>query len=53
MSLECQPGQYGKNCNETCGHCLDGQDNCSTTNGHCLNGCTAGWKDDICKTGLS
>ena len=50
---ECQSGQYGRNCNETCGHCLGGQDKCSTTNGHCPNGCAAGWEGDVCKTGLS
>ncbi|XP_041348062.1 scavenger receptor class F member 1-like [Gigantopelta aegis] len=46
----CKSGQYGQNCANECGHCLNGESECNKTNGHCSTGCKAGWKNNACKT---
>ena len=47
--LGCENGTYGENCNNMCGHCIDGEF-CDHTNGSCLNGCNPGYVGDECKT---
>ncbi|KAL3879936.1 hypothetical protein ACJMK2_032212, partial [Sinanodonta woodiana] len=46
----CEVGSYGFNCNETCGHCLNGNIKCSKIIGHCSSGCGNGWTGETCKT---
>lgn len=48
---ECNTGQYGYNCNQTCGNCLNMTD-CSSINGSCVTGCAAGYYGDLCKKGF-
>ena len=49
--VACDDGKYGLKCNNTCGHCLDG-DPCNNDNGTCMRGCSAGYKSDmLCQTG--
>ena len=45
----CVNGYYGKECNNTCGYCLDLSD-CFHINGTCLNGCESGYIGDLCKS---
>ena len=50
----CNPGQHGRNCTETCGHCIDGNTTCRATDGACPSGCAPGFNnalDITCKTG--
>ena len=50
--VACDDGKYGLECNNSCGHCLDG-DHCNKVNGTCIRGCSAGYNgsDILCKTG--
>lgn len=48
---DCDIGQYGHNCNETCGHCNNATQ-CSTVTGTCRTGCEAGYIGRLCKDGL-
>ena len=48
--IACSNGTYGKECNHTCGYCLD-QDECHHINGTCVKGCDPGYLGDLCKTG--
>ena len=48
--IACNNGTYGKECNNTCGYCLD-QDECHHINGTCVKGCDPGYIGDLCKTG--
>ena len=48
--IACSNGTYGKECNHTCGYCLD-QDECHHINGTCVKGCDPGYLGDVCKTG--
>ena len=47
--IACSNGTYGKECNHTCGYCLD-QDECHHINGTCVKGCDPGYLGDLCKT---
>lgn len=51
LYLECDVGQFGYNCNETCGHCFDPKQ-CSKKNGFCVTGCRAGFSGLLCKKGV-
>ncbi|KAI0222457.1 hypothetical protein LSAT2_026310 [Lamellibrachia satsuma] len=46
---DCDDGNYGINCNESCGHCKK-QSKCSITNGNCPSGCEPWYISDACKT---
>ena len=48
MFLECDPGTYGVNCSEACGHCF-ANDQCDTVDGICSAGCNAGFEGPLCK----
>ncbi|KAI0239537.1 hypothetical protein LSAT2_009729 [Lamellibrachia satsuma] len=45
----CDDGNYGVNCNESCGHCKK-HSKCSITNGSCSKGCENWYISDVCKT---
>ena len=45
----CSQGTFGKECNATCGYCLD-MDDCEHINGTCLKGCASGFMEPLCKT---
>jgi hypothetical protein len=42
--IECSPGYYGYNCNESCDGCIS--DSCDRENGTCIDtsGCKPGWQ---------
>jgi hypothetical protein len=42
--IECSPGYYGYNCNESCDDCIS--DSCDRENGTCTDtsGCNPGWQ---------
>ena len=44
--IECSPGHYGYNCNESCDGCLS--DSCGKEHGVCTNtsGCKPGWRHE-------
>lgn len=46
---DCDNGTYGKDCNNTCGHCFD-KNSCFHSNGSCLNGCEPGFTGELCKS---
>ena len=46
--LACNQGTYGRDCNKTCGHCLQ-QTDCHHINGTCLTGCKPGYFGELCK----
>ena len=48
LNLECSDGTYGKECQDTCGYCVD-QYVCHHTNGSCPNGCENGFQGRLCK----
>ncbi|KAK7089830.1 hypothetical protein V1264_024400 [Littorina saxatilis] len=43
----CRNGQYGVNCNKTCGQCAN-NDACNKTNGHCPGSCQGAFKPPLC-----
>ncbi|KAI0233427.1 hypothetical protein LSAT2_016312 [Lamellibrachia satsuma] len=45
---DCDDGNYGINCNESCGHCKE-QSKCSITNENCPSGCEPWYILDTCK----
>ncbi|ELT87397.1 hypothetical protein CAPTEDRAFT_216804, partial [Capitella teleta] len=47
VTLVCQVGFYGVNCEEECGRCKD--DLCSDDDGHCSDGCQIWFIGDLCK----
>ena len=47
--IACRTGTYGKNCNDTCGHCLNPGE-CYHVNGTCVEGCEAGYQGNLCET---
>ena len=49
FSADCDDGNYGINCNESCGHCKK-QSKCSITDGNCPSGCEPWYILDDCKT---
>lgn len=49
LVLACNRGQYGIDCSETCGKCLD-VNQCFNVNGRCLTGCEDGYVGNLCKT---
>ena len=49
LSIGCETGKYGPQCQKTCGYCLD-QSECFHTNGTCLTGCLAGYQGVLCAT---
>ena len=48
--IECSPGKFGYECNESCGVCAGGEP-CHHTNGTCLNGCEDGFLGPKCIEG--
>ena len=46
---DCDAGTFGKDCNSTCGHCVD-EETCFHINGTCLDGCVPGFTGEQCKT---
>ncbi|KAL3880532.1 hypothetical protein ACJMK2_032766 [Sinanodonta woodiana] len=50
---ECQKGNFGYICNETCGNCLYGNVSCNSTTGQCSDGCQKGWSGETCKEGCT
>lgn len=47
--LACSKEKYGKNCNQTCGHCFNNIA-CHHENGICPQGCAAGYQTNTCNT---
>ena len=45
--IVCEDGFYGSSCNNTCGHCLNG-DFCDKRNGMCLKGCQSNFLNPFC-----
>lgn len=45
---ECQPGWYGNTCNETCGHCVQGNTTCDKVSGGC-DSCDGAFQLPLCK----
>ncbi|KAK7102805.1 hypothetical protein V1264_020978 [Littorina saxatilis] len=45
----CRNGQYGVNCNKTCGQCAN-NDACNKTNGHCPGSCQGAFKPPLCNS---
>ena len=45
--IVCEDGFYGSSCNNTCGHCLNG-DYCDKRNGMCLKGCHSNFFNPFC-----
>lgn len=50
LKKECALGQFGKNCNYSCGHCSD-VSQCSGVDGACQSGCAAGYQGLYCMQG--
>ena len=50
LTAACDDGDYGYNCNETCGSCRNGLP-CSKTDGECRNGCQLGKQPPHCQEG--
>ena len=50
--IECSPGKFGHDCNESCGVCAGGEP-CHHTNGTCLNGCEDGYFGPKCIEGTN
>ena len=48
--LECDDGDYGINCNETCGHCSEASQ-CHHITGVCSDTCKPGYQGIMCDTG--
>ena len=46
--VDCEPGTYGKNCEEDCGHCKERKP-CDIKDGHCTTGCETWYTSAICK----
>ncbi|KAK7485094.1 hypothetical protein BaRGS_00023634 [Batillaria attramentaria] len=44
---ECSTGNYGKNCSEKCGNCMNATD-CLPDSGFCSNGCAEGFTGSRC-----
>jgi hypothetical protein len=42
FSAECDSGEWGENCENQCGHCLNGS--CVRSDGTCDGGCSPGYK---------
>lgn len=51
LSIECEDGHYGENCNMTCGWCVKGNKACNRYTGHCLSGCQEGYEGSTCAEG--
>lgn len=51
VSIACNAGSYGVNCNETCGHCRNSYE-CFHIDGLCMNGCEVGYSGSMCKSGM-
>ncbi|XP_062618975.1 scavenger receptor class F member 1-like [Saccostrea cucullata] len=45
----CNPGSYGKDCKEVCGHC-EGNEPCNHINGSCPGSCEPGYAGEMCLT---
>lgn len=52
LSIVCETGTYGFDCNETCGHCRD-VNQCMHSDGLCLTGCDNGYQGTLCQTRMS
>lgn len=52
ISTECKAGEFGQNCTESCGNCVQNEA-CHHVNGSCLNGCDAGYEGTNCTQGKS
>ena len=50
--IECLPGKFGRECNESCGVCAGGEP-CHHTNGTCLTGCEDGYLGPKCIEGTN
>lgn len=48
-SVGCDAGEYGENCQEACGACIEGT--CDSGTGQCVRGCQDGYTGALCKTG--
>lgn len=48
---ECNAGYYGKNCNNTCGHCWN-ETPCHHVNGTCDEECDPGYLAPYCSEGM-
>lgn len=51
FTIECKAGFYGKNCNTTCGKCLNST-TCHHITGSCDKGCDPGYEGLACKKGM-
>ena len=49
---ECDDGDYGINCNETCGHCSEASQ-CHHITGVCSDTCKPGYQGIMCDTGIT
>lgn len=49
-TTECSAGNYGVNCNSTCGQCSNGK-LCHHITGKCEKGCLPGYKEPTCEMG--
>ncbi|KAF4527685.1 hypothetical protein B566_EDAN012651 [Ephemera danica] len=50
QALDCNPGRFGVQCNETCSRNCMVIHSCNTVTGACDNGCKPGWKMPQCTT---
>lgn len=50
ISLECNTGYFGHNCNNSCGHCVNDRV-CDHVDGTCDGGCKPGYQEPICDKG--
>lgn len=50
-SLECLPGNFGQQCNNSCGHCFN-QSACHHVTGICAKGCEPGYQSSNCTEGI-
>lgn len=49
--LECMPGSFGQQCNNSCGHCFN-QTACHHVTGTCAKGCEPGYQASNCIGGI-
>lgn len=45
---DCEPGEYGASCEETCGECTN-DSSCDIFTGVCVQGCKSGYYPPYCK----
>ena len=48
---ECDGGEFGQNCKESCGKCVK-EEQCDHVNGTCMNGCDSGYFGTLCDKGI-